>query len=156
MFICQNKKPQLNFLQVPMWIQWSSMRQLYIMQHESARWTWSKCWWSLEPTLMPATTWGKSLLTTLCQHLLLTPASHFMKVSQASWSSLFFCFWIMLTWLIQTLSSHTDNPLSLQQLCRISIRTALGTRASEIIGQLDISHRLHSFLQYCGHPSIQE
>ncbi|XP_059182169.1 ankyrin repeat and SOCS box protein 13a.1 [Centropristis striata] len=47
---------------------------------------------------------------------------------------------------------YESNPLSLQQLCRITVRMVLGTRASEVIGQLDISHRIHSYLQYCDHP----
>ncbi|XP_074481974.1 ankyrin repeat and SOCS box protein 13a.1 [Sebastes fasciatus] len=48
---------------------------------------------------------------------------------------------------------YESNPLSLQQLCRITVRTRLGTRASEVIGQLDISHRIHSYLRYCEHPA---
>lgn len=45
--------------------------------------------------------------------------------------------------------SGTDHPLSLQQLCRISVRIVLGTKASKVIGQLDISPRICSYLQYC-------
>ncbi|XP_042367494.1 ankyrin repeat and SOCS box protein 13a.1 [Plectropomus leopardus] len=48
---------------------------------------------------------------------------------------------------------YESNPLSLQQLCRITVRRMLGTRASEVIGQLDVSHRIHSYLQYCDHPA---
>ncbi|KAM7366840.1 hypothetical protein PAMP_014783 [Pampus punctatissimus] len=48
---------------------------------------------------------------------------------------------------------YESNPLSLQQLCRITVRTILGTRALEVIGQLDISHRIQSYLQYCDHPA---
>ncbi|CAK6959999.1 ankyrin repeat and SOCS box protein 13a.1 [Scomber scombrus] len=48
---------------------------------------------------------------------------------------------------------YESNPLSLQQLCRITVRRMLGTRASEVIGQLDISHRIHNYLQYCDHPT---
>ncbi|XP_070709936.1 ankyrin repeat and SOCS box protein 13a.1 [Pempheris klunzingeri] len=48
---------------------------------------------------------------------------------------------------------YETNPLSLQQLCRITLRTMLGTRASEVIGQLGISHLIHSYLQYCDHPA---
>ena len=51
------------------------------------------------------------------------------------------------------LFSSTGNPLSLQQLCRITVRMMLGTRASEVIGQLDISHRILSYLQYRDHPA---
>ncbi|KAF1372619.1 hypothetical protein PFLUV_G00267720 [Perca fluviatilis] len=48
---------------------------------------------------------------------------------------------------------YERNPLSLQQLCRITVRLRLGIKASEAIGQLDISHRIHSYLQYCDHPA---
>ncbi|XP_071391684.1 ankyrin repeat and SOCS box protein 13a.1 isoform X1 [Centroberyx affinis] len=48
---------------------------------------------------------------------------------------------------------YESTPLSLQQLCRISVRTMLGTRASEVIGQLDISHRIRRYLQ-CDHPTL--
>lgn len=51
---------------------------------------------------------------------------------------------------------YESNPLSLQQLCRITTRLMLGTRASEVIGQLDISRRLHSYLLYCDHPTSLE
>uniref|UniRef100_A0A3Q0T3C3 Ankyrin repeat and SOCS box containing 13a, tandem duplicate 1 n=1 Tax=Amphilophus citrinellus TaxID=61819 RepID=A0A3Q0T3C3_AMPCI len=51
------------------------------------------------------------------------------------------------------LKSYESNPLSLQQLCRIAMRMMLGTRASEVISQLNISHRIHSYLQYCDHPA---
>nr|XP_043877158.1 ankyrin repeat and SOCS box protein 13a.1 isoform X1 [Solea senegalensis] len=47
---------------------------------------------------------------------------------------------------------YQSHPLSLQQLCRITVRKTLGTRASEAIGQLTVSRRLHSYLQYCDHP----
>uniref|UniRef100_A0A673CCN1 SOCS box domain-containing protein n=1 Tax=Sphaeramia orbicularis TaxID=375764 RepID=A0A673CCN1_9TELE len=49
--------------------------------------------------------------------------------------------------------SFTGNPLSLQQLCRVTVRRMFGTRASELISQLDISHRIHSYLQYSDHPT---
>ncbi|XP_054481070.1 ankyrin repeat and SOCS box protein 13a.1 [Anoplopoma fimbria] len=48
---------------------------------------------------------------------------------------------------------YESNPLSLLQLCRITVRMRLGTRASEVIGQLDTSRRIHSYLQYCDHPA---
>ncbi|XP_033470414.1 ankyrin repeat and SOCS box protein 13a.1 isoform X2 [Epinephelus lanceolatus] len=48
---------------------------------------------------------------------------------------------------------YESNPLSLQQLCRITVRTMLGTRASEVIGHLDVSHRILNYLQYCDHPA---
>lgn len=46
---------------------------------------------------------------------------------------------------------YESNPLSLQQLCRVAVRRILGTRASEVIGQLDISHLIHSYLLFCDH-----
>lgn len=73
-------------------------------------------------------------------------------------SSLLFIYYTMATSLLLLLLfflfSWTDNPLSLQQLCRISVRTALGTKASEVIGQLDISRLIYSYLQYCDHPTL--
>ncbi|XP_029901529.1 ankyrin repeat and SOCS box protein 13a.1 [Myripristis murdjan] len=48
---------------------------------------------------------------------------------------------------------YESIPLSLQQLCRIRVRRMLGTRAQEVIGQLDISHRIRSFLQYSERPA---
>ncbi|XP_076023509.1 uncharacterized protein LOC143013730 isoform X2 [Genypterus blacodes] len=51
------------------------------------------------------------------------------------------------------LQFHEGNPRSLQQLCRIRLRMLLGTRASEVIGQLDISHRIRSYLQHSSHPA---
>ncbi|XP_029969355.1 ankyrin repeat and SOCS box protein 13-like [Salarias fasciatus] len=51
------------------------------------------------------------------------------------------------------LEFHESNPLSLQQLCRIAFRTTLSTRASEVIGQLEISHRIRSYLQHQDPPS---
>ncbi|XP_022605329.1 ankyrin repeat and SOCS box protein 13-like [Seriola dumerili] len=50
------------------------------------------------------------------------------------------------------LEFYESNPLSLQQLCRITVRMTLGTRASEVIGQLNISPRIHSYLQHCDRP----
>ncbi|XP_077450113.1 ankyrin repeat and SOCS box protein 13a.1 isoform X1 [Stigmatopora argus] len=46
------------------------------------------------------------------------------------------------------LKSYESNPLSLQQLCRITVRRALGTSASTDIGLLDISHIIKSYLQF--------
>ncbi|KAK2858705.1 hypothetical protein Q5P01_003325 [Channa striata] len=51
---------------------------------------------------------------------------------------------------------YESNPLSLQQLCRITVRRTLGTRASKVIGQLNISHRIHEYLQYSDHPASLE
>uniref|UniRef100_A0A671RPE2 Ankyrin repeat and SOCS box protein 13-like n=1 Tax=Sinocyclocheilus anshuiensis TaxID=1608454 RepID=A0A671RPE2_9TELE len=43
---------------------------------------------------------------------------------------------------------YESNPLSLQQLCRIVLRTVLGTRALELIPKLDISQRIIDYLIY--------
>ncbi|XP_034019385.1 ankyrin repeat and SOCS box protein 13a.1 [Thalassophryne amazonica] len=51
------------------------------------------------------------------------------------------------------LKFYESHPLSLQQLCRITLRKMLGTRASEVIGQLDTSHHIRSYLQYSDHPT---
>uniref|UniRef100_A0A3Q3NM71 Ankyrin repeat and SOCS box containing 13a, tandem duplicate 1 n=2 Tax=Mastacembelus armatus TaxID=205130 RepID=A0A3Q3NM71_9TELE len=51
------------------------------------------------------------------------------------------------------ISFYESNPLSLQQLCRITVRRTLGTRAREVIGQLNISRRIHRYLQYCDHAT---
>ena len=40
------------------------------------------------------------------------------------------------------------TPLSLQQLCRIVLRSEMGTRAQEVIGHLDICHLIRSYLLY--------
>ncbi|XP_068163304.1 ankyrin repeat and SOCS box protein 13a.1 [Antennarius striatus] len=51
------------------------------------------------------------------------------------------------------LTFYESCPLSLQQLCRITVRMMLGTRASDVLSQMDISHRIHSYLQYSDHPT---
>lgn len=43
---------------------------------------------------------------------------------------------------------YESNPLSLQQLCRIVLRSVLGTRALELIPKLDISQRIIDYLIY--------
>ncbi|XP_073694373.1 ankyrin repeat and SOCS box protein 13-like isoform X1 [Garra rufa] len=43
---------------------------------------------------------------------------------------------------------YENNPLSLQQLCRIVLRTVLGTRALQLIPKLDISQRIIDYLIY--------
>ncbi|XP_051545015.1 ankyrin repeat and SOCS box protein 13-like isoform X2 [Myxocyprinus asiaticus] len=43
---------------------------------------------------------------------------------------------------------YESNPLSLQQLCRIVLRTVLGTRALELVPKLDISQRIIDYLTY--------
>uniref|UniRef100_A0A3B3CD14 Ankyrin repeat and SOCS box containing 13a, tandem duplicate 1 n=1 Tax=Oryzias melastigma TaxID=30732 RepID=A0A3B3CD14_ORYME len=49
------------------------------------------------------------------------------------------------------LQFYESNPLSLQQLCRIAVRRMLGTRASEVISRLSLSHRILDYLQHCDH-----
>uniref|UniRef100_A0A673JX64 Rab GDP dissociation inhibitor beta-like n=1 Tax=Sinocyclocheilus rhinocerous TaxID=307959 RepID=A0A673JX64_9TELE len=46
------------------------------------------------------------------------------------------------------LRDYESNPLSLQQLCHIVLRTVLGTRALELIPKLDISQRIIDYLIY--------
>lgn len=80
--------------------------------------------------------------------------SKFMHCSREELLAAFFLFsLLLLTQHSINLFFSTGNPLSLQQLCRIAVRMMLGTRALEVIGQLDISHRIHSYLQYCDHPT---
>ncbi|KAK7149808.1 hypothetical protein R3I94_009198 [Phoxinus phoxinus] len=43
---------------------------------------------------------------------------------------------------------YESNPLCLQQLCRIVLRTVLGTRALELVTKLDISQRIIDDLTY--------
>ncbi|KAM4615601.1 uncharacterized protein ACJ7VT_010685 [Polymixia lowei] len=52
------------------------------------------------------------------------------------------------------LKFYESTPLSLQQLCRICVRMMLGTRALKVIGQLDISHRIRSYLQYSSYQTL--
>lgn len=66
------------------------------------------------------------------------------------------CCWLVFSVLLFNFANCfylTGNPLSLQQLCRITVRKTLGTRASKVIDQLNISHRIHSYLQYCNLPT---
>ncbi|XP_027007028.2 ankyrin repeat and SOCS box protein 13a.1 isoform X1 [Tachysurus fulvidraco] len=46
------------------------------------------------------------------------------------------------------LQHYESCPLSLQQLCRITLRRVLGTRALQVITKLDISRRIISYLCY--------
>ncbi|XP_056311072.1 ankyrin repeat and SOCS box protein 13a.1 isoform X1 [Danio aesculapii] len=46
------------------------------------------------------------------------------------------------------LLQYESNPLSLQQLCRIIMRTMVGTRAMELIPKLDISQRIIDYLMF--------
>uniref|UniRef100_A0A3Q2CAZ7 Ankyrin repeat and SOCS box containing 13a, tandem duplicate 1 n=1 Tax=Cyprinodon variegatus TaxID=28743 RepID=A0A3Q2CAZ7_CYPVA len=46
------------------------------------------------------------------------------------------------------LQFYESNPLNLQQLCRIALRRMLGTKASEVMEQLKISHRIYNYLQF--------
>uniref|UniRef100_A0A4W5KQL4 Ankyrin repeat and SOCS box containing 13a, tandem duplicate 1 n=1 Tax=Hucho hucho TaxID=62062 RepID=A0A4W5KQL4_9TELE len=46
----------------------------------------------------------------------------------------------------QCLQYYESTPLSLQQLSRVTLRTLMGTRAMEVVGQLDISQRTISYI----------
>lgn len=46
------------------------------------------------------------------------------------------------------LLQYESNPLSLQQLCRIIMRTMVGTRAMELIPKLDTSQRIIDYLMF--------
>lgn len=46
------------------------------------------------------------------------------------------------------LSLSAETPLSLSQLCRVSLRRAAGVRGLEKIARLDIPPRLINFLSY--------
>uniref|UniRef100_A0A3B3U182 Ankyrin repeat and SOCS box protein 13-like n=3 Tax=Poecilia latipinna TaxID=48699 RepID=A0A3B3U182_9TELE len=48
------------------------------------------------------------------------------------------------------LQFYESNPLNLQQLCRIVLRRMLGTKASELMDQLNISRRIYDYLQFSG------
>ncbi|TRY54642.1 hypothetical protein DNTS_001622 [Danionella cerebrum] len=43
---------------------------------------------------------------------------------------------------------YESNPLSLQQLCRIVLRSVMGTRAPELIPKLEISQRIIEYLTF--------
>ncbi|XP_061124545.1 ankyrin repeat and SOCS box protein 13a.1 [Syngnathus typhle] len=51
---------------------------------------------------------------------------------------------------------YERNPLSLQHLCRITVRRALGTSASVVIGLLGVARSIQSYLQFCNHPASLE
>ena len=42
----------------------------------------------------------------------------------------------------------TDTPLSLQQICRLTLRGTLGKRACEVVSMLDLPNRIIDFLSY--------
>lgn len=134
---------------MPRSIQWSSTRWLCTTQLEATCLTWSSYWWCLALTCTPATTWAENPSTTPHPRLRLTPASRFTKASQSSIALHSFYIHSFASWFSSFFFSGTDHPLSLQQLCRISVRIVLGTKASKVIGQLDISPRICSYLQYC-------
>ncbi|KAL0962816.1 hypothetical protein UPYG_G00345860 [Umbra pygmaea] len=48
----------------------------------------------------------------------------------------------------QCLQYYESTPLSLQKLSRVALRTRLGTRSMEVIGQLDIPQRTMSYILY--------
>ncbi|XP_035257413.1 ankyrin repeat and SOCS box protein 13-like isoform X1 [Anguilla anguilla] len=47
------------------------------------------------------------------------------------------------------LEFYERTPMSLQQLCRVSLRTALGTRALDVVSKLDLPKPIVSYLRYC-------
>ncbi|XP_023686926.1 ankyrin repeat and SOCS box protein 13-like isoform X2 [Paramormyrops kingsleyae] len=47
------------------------------------------------------------------------------------------------------LQFYESTPLSLQQLSRVSLRTALGTRALEAVSKLSVPSRIIKYLSYC-------
>lgn len=49
------------------------------------------------------------------------------------------------------LQFYESNPLNLQQLCRIVLRRMLGTNPTDVLDQLNISHRIYNYLQFCDH-----
>ncbi|XP_030197376.1 ankyrin repeat and SOCS box protein 13 [Gadus morhua] len=51
------------------------------------------------------------------------------------------------------LKAYGSTPLSLQQLCRIRMRTTVGRRGLEVIGQLDISYIIRGYLQYTSYQT---
>ncbi|KAI1882334.1 hypothetical protein AGOR_G00249600 [Albula goreensis] len=47
------------------------------------------------------------------------------------------------------LEFYERTPMSLQQLCRVALRTALGTRALDVVSKLDLPNRVINYLRYC-------
>lgn len=55
----------------------------------------------------------------------------------------------------QCLEFYENTPLSLQQISRIALRAALGTRALEAINKLGMPNRITSYLSYIPPPSVE-
>ncbi|XP_023283582.1 ankyrin repeat and SOCS box protein 13-like isoform X1 [Seriola lalandi dorsalis] len=53
------------------------------------------------------------------------------------------------------LEFYENTPLSLQQISRVAVRAALGTRAREVVSQLGLPNRIISFLSYMPPPVIE-
>lgn len=123
------------------------MRRPCTTQLEATCLTWLSCWWCLGLTCAPVTTSAENLSTTPRPRLQHTPSSRSMKASPSS--TALHSFYVHSFASLICFFSATDHPLSLQQLCRISVRMVLGTKASKVIGRLDISPRICSYLQYC-------
>ncbi|KAJ3612485.1 hypothetical protein NHX12_020760 [Muraenolepis orangiensis] len=51
------------------------------------------------------------------------------------------------------LKAYGGTPLSLQQLSRIRVRTTVGRRGLEVIGQLDISYIIRDYLRYSAYQA---
>ncbi|KAJ8411257.1 hypothetical protein AAFF_G00172630 [Aldrovandia affinis] len=47
------------------------------------------------------------------------------------------------------LEFYEKTPMSLQQLCRVTLRMRLGTRALDVVSKLDLPNRIVSYLCYC-------
>ncbi|XP_071753554.1 ankyrin repeat and SOCS box protein 13 [Centroberyx gerrardi] len=53
------------------------------------------------------------------------------------------------------LEFYENTPLSLQQISRVAVRMALGTRALEVVSKLGLPNRIISFLSYMPPPVIE-
>ncbi|KAI3371165.1 hypothetical protein L3Q82_023789, partial [Scortum barcoo] len=53
------------------------------------------------------------------------------------------------------LEFYENTPLSLQQISRVAVRVALGTRARKVVTKLDLPSRIISFLSYTPPPVIE-
>lgn len=140
-----------------MWIQWIFMRRLCTTPLEPTWWTWSSCWWNLEPTCSPVTISERSHWTTRRRPLPLMPASSFMKVISDEFcqkhqlAQLATVYWKTKKRINRNVVFLTGNPLNLQQLCRIVLRRMLGTKASDVMDQLNVSRRIYDYLQFSDH-----
>lgn len=53
------------------------------------------------------------------------------------------------------LEFYENTPLSLQQISRVALRMALGTRALEVVSQLELPNRMVNFLSYMPPPTVE-